>query len=686
MGQPAVSSDTRSGVDAQSEGIRSLVKLIERRTPVLLPLAILLAGVGWLIALQRYWWFADDFLYLDQSKGATPDLAFLRVSNYGHFAPVTRFAYWVIANPLGLSHRWGTVMSAVVATLAVLLAYLIVRELLPERPLFGWLVLLPLATPALYRVLPWWGASIHVMVGLFWSQLALWLWLRHLRTDRLGYVFGAQLALAGGLLTQERPMFVVGVFFLLEFVTPPGNRPWFALPFRWKRELVRWVPLIGLVGLEMWNQLVNYPNDLPSPSTAEMVRYIRLAFVDYYLPGLFSIRVGAADSPSNILRWAAVGLLAVLVIEVLRRRRHAWRAPLFFLVTWMVHVGVVGAVKAGVRGAEGVASDAQYYVDATYLAIFSLMLALSQPRREVRRTVPRWFVVAGASALVAVMLFDVPSMIRIMDREIPGLVQGGPYWARAKDSLRLPAGSNRRQLAMRLPEKIAPTFVAPFNETTRVRKSFFGETADSEGSGTDLVATDATGRMRHIAPELLEFGNAAERLAAHALDVGRVIEPSRPNQVCFDPGGTVGTVDIRLKHAIPAPRWPWNAGSVYDVPVFFAVQYSVPQPTRLIAGSTIGRSLDMITYDLPPVSGEGVAIARLDPDGRADSAFLSRFTGHRVCVGNYAIFRPVALPLVPGGPCDRLALGGELEPNVACPPTRWDPVSVIASGSKGAGN
>lgn len=653
---------------------------IVAQTDVLLPVAILAVVVAWLIGLQRYWWFADDFLYLSQSKDATPDLDFLRVSNYGHFAPITRLAYWIAANPMGLSHGWATTLSVVPLLVSVLVASLIVKELAPSRPALRWLVLLPLLTPFFYRVVPWWGASIHVLTALMWTHLALWCWIKHLRTDRLGWLAGAQLSLVGGLLTQERPMIVVGVFFLLAYLTPPGEGPWHGWPLRWPRELLRWVPLVAIIGAALWNQFTYYPNDLPPPSEREMVKYMVLAFGDYFLPGMFAARGGPVTAPALVLRWVALAVLAAIVVDVIRRRRYWWRAPLFFAATFVVHIGLVGAVKAGVRGAQGVASDGQYYIDASFLAIFAVALALSQPLRDdARPLAPSWRTARSVAcgALVLLTFANFPGMVSKYDAEIPGLVSGATYWATASRSLDMEEGSGRQYLPMRLPAQVAPGFVAPFNELADVRRVFLDQDRAVDGDGRRLVAVDRDGVLRDVAPEVIESGNLATEAAT-----GRAVTTGKPldgpdDQICFDPRGTSGTVEVRTTEPLPAPRWGWDDGPAYEIPVFLAMWFRSTEPAQLKGGSVVrGDQLDITTHQVH-VERSGIAVVRLDNDDATDRIFLTGFSGRRVCVGNYAVFRPVALPLVDGGTCDRLGLGGEIEPGVPCPPTRWDPATVV---------
>lgn len=662
-------------------------RLIADHTGRLLPVAIVAGCLAWLWALQSYWWFADDFLYLSQSKGATPDVDFLTVSNYGHFAPVTRFAYWIAANPLGSSHAWASIMSVIPLGIALFLASLIIKELAPERPTLRWLVLLPLGSQFMFRVVPWWGASIHVLVGLVWSHLALYSWIRHLRTNSVKWQVAAYGALVGGLLTQERPMFVVGACFLVQFLATPGTGEWHVFPLDWKRELRRWVPFVVIVLVGIWNQLTNYPNEVPPPAKKELVKYVYYAFVDYFLPGLFSARGGPVSFPALLVRWGALALLAVLIVDVLRRRQHWWKAPLFFAATWIVHVGIVGAVKAGVMGAEGVARDGQYYIDATFLSMFAFAIALSQPLKATAEGGPvplvSWQLrrrVVAAGLLVLVTVANVPGTATRMRAEIPGMLSGREYWAKASTAFELPEGSDERFLPLRLPAVVAPNFVAPANEQAEVRRLFLDDERLMDGRGDRLVAVDRDGLLREIAPEVLESGNLGARaLEGRAMTSGPVLEHDDA-ELCFDPASTGGTVDLTLQTPLPAPRWPWNNGPAYDIPTYFAVRYYSAAAGPIGAGSVVDDSLDFITHPLSVVEGTGIAIARIDNDGIAPRVFLTGFAGRRACVSDYAVFHAVALPLTPGSPCDRLGLGGEYEHGVPCPTTRWDADDVIEVG------
>jgi len=64
--------------------------------------ALVVAAAAWLTQRRYSEWFADDFLYLQLSRDGELTPAWLVKDNYGHFAPLTRLAYFLVQPTVGL--------------------------------------------------------------------------------------------------------------------------------------------------------------------------------------------------------------------------------------------------------------------------------------------------------------------------------------------------------------------------------------------------------------------------------------------------------------------------------------------------------------------------------------------------------------------------------------------------------
>ena len=97
------------------------------------------AAAAWLgvvsVLLQRTGsqFYSDDYLFLQLARNNELSVEWLKTDNYGHFAPLTRLAYFAIQRTFGLDYTLSALVpAALVVTLFLTLCWLF-HELLGRR-------------------------------------------------------------------------------------------------------------------------------------------------------------------------------------------------------------------------------------------------------------------------------------------------------------------------------------------------------------------------------------------------------------------------------------------------------------------------------------------------------------------------------------------------------------------------
>lgn len=351
-----------------------------------------IAGVcaaGIVVATRSSYFYADDWLNLAQARELGMSWDYLQLSYFGHFAPVHRLLDWVWSVKLPLN--WDAYLALMVAlhATAVAATYVLLRVLRCGPLLAGIATAMFASSVVWVRVIQWPASSEHVACGLAATAVSLaasMLWFQR-RSPWL--VALAAAAMVAGLLSYEKPVLIVMYVVLLRYlVLAPSLRP---------RALIAqarsdW-PLLGALSavVAVYAAVLRageYGTVAERPSIGLMLEFLGRN----WLRGTGSLVIGqgqvnpADPVPLALVVAAQVVLGAAIVASILRRRR-AWRAWAFLLVTWLVNLGLIGLSRV-VDFGTGVGLDPRYNAEMALLLPLAVALAFSAPNTAEDITAP----------------------------------------------------------------------------------------------------------------------------------------------------------------------------------------------------------------------------------------------------------------------------------------------------------
>ena len=199
------------------------------------------------IATRNAYYYFDDYLYLQESQQASRlSIDFLRVNSYGHFAPITRTAYFVMQHGFGIDFVPARLVVAGLSALALLGLAFLLRSLRAS-----WTVTVPIVTVAavsifVSRTAMWFGAGVHNLMALTMSLFTIGGFVRYHATGKRRFLVLSCAALILGVLTQERPLLTLPAMVLLRYLVLPEP------PLRWRqvagavwRDKFVWLPTLS---------------------------------------------------------------------------------------------------------------------------------------------------------------------------------------------------------------------------------------------------------------------------------------------------------------------------------------------------------------------------------------------------------------------------------------------------------
>ncbi|QIG44787.1 hypothetical protein G5V58_20185 [Nocardioides anomalus] len=453
----------------------------------------------WLTQRRYSQFFADDFVYLQLARDGELTPSWLVRDNYGHFAPLTRLAYFAVQRTVGLDYPVAALLPAVVVSGIFLAQAWLHRELIGRRPLALLVALAGTASVPVLKTVLWWGAAVHVLGAAFLMTLCTAAFVVYCQHRREWQRAVSVLALVAALLVQERPILTIGYLVLIRYLFGLG----FARRPGWlTREARLWAPYVVVELVYLVYRAFIF-NSSPEPgSVGGTVRLVWESVWRGYLPTLVGSRTSAAD-PLITLQ-AVVGLAALVAATALlgRLRRGVWRVVAFLVAIYAANLAIVAAGRLDVSSIAVIVVDLQYYVDVHIgsLLAFALGYATLPERerspRDGRRT---WLVLASlASTAVAlstlVTLHDVSehnqttpahSYVTAVTRQLEA--RPGPY-----DLLRT-----------KLPVDIAPTFIEPFTAVSDVFALDPDVSARLDPTADERLLVTSTGRLVRAHPTTL---------------------------------------------------------------------------------------------------------------------------------------------------------------------------------------
>ena len=381
------------------------------------PLSICLqAVIVWLLTAYAYF-YQDDFIFLQQARTLNFGWAYLSMSLFEHFSPVTRLlnSLLVIVGPgnFTLTHA----VQLLLYLIAVAAFALLMVTILGNRWSAFALTCLFGQSVFLLRLLGWWTATANILPATALGLIAVVGYLRwHGGASRpwLAASFGA---FAISLFDYETAL-LLPAFLLLTRLLILEERP---SPTAWLRALwqERWVWLgffaIDIVAL--LNYLRTYYFPVAHPSHSELVEFLGIALFGSFAPALAGIETIGSRLLPHLVAIVAADLLAFAVmLAVLWFRPKSWRCLIVFAVIFTITMVPLGLDRIRLFGLS-IAQELYYQQSLQYMTLALFAFAISPRwggRRAARGRVARHRVlfphlsrrVIAAGAMVAVAAYS----------------------------------------------------------------------------------------------------------------------------------------------------------------------------------------------------------------------------------------------------------------------------------------
>jgi hypothetical protein len=360
--------------------------------------------------LSNYFFWQDDFHFLELGLGRSLTWSYLTYVGAGHLFPGVYAIAWVAARIALYNWAFASAITVIMLAAADLAALRLLRTLFGDRPAILVLLLIYLLCPLTILDIRWWSTAMELLpleIALF---MALNAQIHYVRTDRFRHAIAAAAWLVFGLIFFEKalilPLVLFGVTsgFLMEGPWPRAIGR--CLARYWKSWLLE--ALILAVYVVVLTQSLHTSSAQPTVSRAgEAFSFTWELLKNTFVPGALGgpwqwlpteDAQYASSAPPGMLAWLALIVAAAVIIASIALRRYAWRAWAI-LAGWLVAADVTPVVlgRIEVLNAGALALQTRYVSDALPVLVICLGLAFlplaGQP--DIRRRQP---VLAGTQA------------------------------------------------------------------------------------------------------------------------------------------------------------------------------------------------------------------------------------------------------------------------------------------------
>jgi hypothetical protein len=561
------------------------------------------AGVGalvWFVTfaalLAGSQFYTDDLLYLQQGARDHLTLGWLQVNSYGHFAPVFRLIYAVVARLGGVN--WA-LAAAVLATLVLLLYVALAwftTQLLGRRPAAIVVAVAGVTCIPALRTTLWMASGVQVIGGALCMTFCIAGFVAYVRSQRVAALAISVLSLVVGLVWQERPILTIGYLVLIRYLFFP---PDWALGRRRTivRDALMWAPYLVVIAGYLAYRLFVFDAS-PAPGTLRSAwSLLASGVVRSYRPSLVGSRLDQNSGwfePASILgALVLLGAFAALALT----RRGVWRCVVFLLATYVANVAVQAAGRLGAHGADpiGYSRDLQYFVDPYLATIFALCLGAVLPRREpgaLGRLVP------GVAVLTAAVLAVVTTVSWTV--VVRNNAQTGAHSYLNRAISELDATGPVDLVSLKVPASVAFSFVDPFTDQVQFLTIDKDLAQKIDPTSPRKVVLAADGSVMPVHPATL--ARSTDLGAARPVPGRKATLTRTAGGLCMS-GGASSAIKVPLPAAAPLP----GVGA-------FQFAYSSPHGAEIRVGTYTdsGRSMNQWWSTLP---------------GGTDRTFLGRLDG-----------------------------------------------------------
>jgi hypothetical protein len=373
---------------------------------VLFGLVLIAAQLIWKsIFLSHYYFYQDDFHFMELALGHSFTWKYLTLVGAGHLFPGVYAICWVVARVALYNWAFAATITIVMLAAASLAALRLLRTLFGSRPAILVLLLIYLLCPLVMMDTRWWSAAIELLPLQLATFMALNAQVHYVRTGRFRHAIAAAAWLAVGLIFNEKALILP----LLLFAISSGflmEGPWPAAVVRclvkyWRSWAVEAAMLAGYA-VVFATSLHTSTVQPKIPDTAAGVFTLIWELVkDTFVPGAiggpwqwFPTSDGqyAASAPPPALAWLSLIVAAAVIMASIWSRRYAWRAWAI-LGGWLLAADVapvvVGRIAEMTPGV--LALQTRYVADAVPVLAICVGLAFlplaGQPDTSRRRPV-----------------------------------------------------------------------------------------------------------------------------------------------------------------------------------------------------------------------------------------------------------------------------------------------------------
>jgi hypothetical protein len=350
--------------------------------------------------LTNYFFWQDDFHFLELGLGHSFTWSYLTYVGAGHLFPGVYAIAWVVARIALYNWAVASAITIIMLAAAGLAALRLLRTLFGDRPAILVLLLIYLLCPLTMLDIRWWSTAMELLpleIALFMAVNAQ---VHYVRTDRFRHAVAAAAWLIFGLIFFEKalilPLVLFGITsgFLMEGPWPRAIGR--CLARYWKSWLLE--VLILAVYVVVFTQSLHTSSAQPTVSGASDAfsftwELLKNTFVPGALGGPWQWiptedAQYASSAPSDLLAWLALIVAAAVIIASIVLRRYAWRAWAI-LVGWLVAADVTPVVlgRIEVLNAGALALQTRYVSDALPVLVICLGLAFLPPagQQDIRK-------------------------------------------------------------------------------------------------------------------------------------------------------------------------------------------------------------------------------------------------------------------------------------------------------------
>lgn len=533
--------------------------------------------------LRHSFFFADDFIYLDLFDDLPINGELLGRSIFGHMVPALilvqkAFGTWFGAN-------W---TAAALATLALQLggsvAFVRLMTALHGR---AWFVPLACAgfscSVVMLNNVPWWSA-VWTMGATVICAISAWgCATRYANTRQLRYLASMAVMFTLSVTFFEKSLALaayIGLFVLFVGqrmeVESWGERIRYALRL-WPVWAV--MAVIGVVDLAFYFRGTYLDEAGPAAAAKVTAEYVARSLPEGAFTSLFGIAYPTVTlpGPDVLTPIAATVVLLAVIAWTGWRSALARRVWVWFLICAVVSHLLVARGRLGLMDVEQVVYMLRYQVDATYLLLVALSIAVpaAMHTTAARTARPARLLAVSAVAPLVLSLVWVPS-VRGLSETSPG---------RAADAYFAPVRGDKAPerpfLELPMPEGVVGSTFYPWNMASHVLAQYPGVEVTTDPRGAIRIAEPG-----RIVPVRFDQLTAPSPRSCALPGQGEAIVLAAPEMVVPTSGPLMlvadftsrGSSSVTLAASTPEGEVPVSGGSIHELAGRGRIALPLPGP------------------------------------------------------------------------------------------------------------